>query len=122
MQTIRTLAVGISLLPALVQACDPEPYIGSVCWTTASYCPRNYTKLDMPITIDITQNETLFYLLRDAYGGNGTVSFGFPPMGGMTAISAGQGPALTNHYRGQVLGVLTLNASGTEQPKLCVYL
>lgn len=78
---IRTALViaAATLLPGNAAACSAESYLGSVCTTAATYCPRGYAPADGQ-TMDITQNTALFSLLGTRYGGDGRTTFALPDL------------------------------------------
>ena len=89
-----------------------EGVIGAVTCFAANFAPKNWTTCDGQI-LPIATNQALFSILGTTYGGNGTTTFGLPDLRGRTAISAGQGPNLSNYILGQQAGAegatLTIN-------------
>ena len=84
--------------------CTDEPYIGSVCITAASYCPRGYLEADGQL-LSISSNTTLFAVIGTTYGGDGRTSFGVPDLRGRTPVGQGQGPGLGPVYLGSMRGM-----------------
>lgn len=107
---IVVLAVGIAALGTFATGgearadCEPDPYMGSICITVASYCPQQYEDMAGQV-IPIHENPALYSLVGVAYGGNGHSTFGLPRGQGRTLISAGQGPGLTGFYLGDYAGM-----------------
>jgi len=82
--------------------CVPDPYVGSVCVTAASFCPRQY----MPIagqTMSINQYQLLYVVTQGIYG-NTHSTFQLPYADGRTLIGTGQGPGLYNYIQGEYAG------------------
>lgn len=108
-------ATGFSLLSVsqVAQAtCSDEAYIGSVCFTAATYCPRNYLEAQGQL-LSINNNSALYSLLSTVYGGDGRTTFGIPDLRGRSPVGLGQGPGLTTVTPGETRGVemtqLTIN-------------
>ncbi|WP_167730370.1 tail fiber protein [Terasakiella sp. SH-1] len=105
--------IATSLAPNEASAgCQPDPYIGQICWTAANFCPRNYAGAEGQI-IPITNSPELFSLIGTAYGGDGRTNFRLPDLRGRSLV--GLGSANPGEYpvtRGQMRGtdVLTINA------------
>jgi microcystin-dependent protein len=95
--------------------CGSSPYIGTVCWTMAAYCPRDYSQANGQL---LSTNEfgALFSLLGNAYGGDGRTNFALPDLRGRVAIGTGQGVALTPVYRGQKVGMESNKLSVENMP------
>lgn len=91
--------------------CSAEPFLGSVCMTAASFCPRGYQEAAGQL-LSIAQNTAVFSLLGTTYGGNGQTTFALPDLRGRAPIGQGQGPGLSSVVQGEV--------SGTEQVTLTV--
>jgi microcystin-dependent protein len=95
----------------LTQAnCVPEPYIGSVCMTAATFCPRGFAEANGQL-LAISSNSALFSLLGTNYGGDGRTTFGLPDLRGRTPVGIGTGPGLQNIRQGAMPGreFITLN-------------
>lgn len=91
--------------PEIAKAdCEPDPYIGSICITAASYCPRQYTEMRGQ-TMDANTYPALFSVVGFTYGGNGQSTFGLPYGQGRTLISQGRGPGLEYYPLGAYDGV-----------------
>ena len=103
--TTATLTAASFLISAPVQAtCTDEPYIGSVCITAASYCPRGFVEADGKL-LSISSNTTLFAVIGTNYGGDGRTTFGVPDLRGRTPVGQGQGPGLGPVYLGSMRGM-----------------
>jgi microcystin-dependent protein len=84
--------------------CSEYTYIGSICITAGSYCPRGYSQPEGQI-LKISENQALFSVLGDAFGGDGRTTFALPDLRGRTPVSIGTGMGLTPIAIGQRRGV-----------------
>lgn len=99
------------------QACDAsDPYVGSVCITSASYCPKSFVPADGRV-LQIGTNAALFSLLSNAFGGDGRTTFAVPDLRGRTVMGVGNwtsstGGGTIQAERGTKLGadIVTLTA------------
>jgi microcystin-dependent protein len=89
-----------------------EPFLGQIELFPYNFAPRGWAFCQGQL-LSIQQNSALFSLLGTTYGGNGSTTFGLPDLRGRVAISAGQGPGLSNYVLGQVSGTenVTLNVN-----------
>lgn len=89
-------------------ACEgTEPYIGSICTTAANYCPQDY-ELANGALLQVNQNQALFSLFLNRYGGDGKTTFALPDLRSRITVSTvpGQNPGTT---RGADSVALTVN-------------
>jgi microcystin-dependent protein len=115
---IRQLAAVAALACASTGAmatCSSEPYIGSICYTAANFCPNGYFAANGGVQ-SIPQYSALFSLLGTNFGGNGTSTFGLPDLRGRAPVAAGQGPGLTNVVLGQSRGAEGVNLALSNLP------
>ncbi|UUX51179.1 tail fiber protein [Nisaea acidiphila] len=113
---VAAAAVSALLLPTqkaeAVCADSSLAYLGSVCTTAASFCPRGYTELKGQM-LKIGDNTALFSLLSCNWGGDCRSTFQLPDMRGRSAIGDGTGPGLTpiklGQWRGKEFHTLTEN-------------
>lgn len=117
-QLAACLGIGASLLLPATEAeasCGPEDsvYIGSVCTTAISFCPRGYEPMAGQI-MAITENQALFSLLGCKWGGNCSSTFGIPDMRGRSPVATGTGLGLTPIELGQWRGAETHTLSRAE--------
>ncbi|MBZ9557598.1 tail fiber protein [Halomonas coralii] len=112
--TLQRLTIGLGLVTlagasTTTLACSlDDGYIGSVCWTAASYCPRGFVDASGrqgqgDILLPIAQNQVLFALYGGTYGGDMRTTFGIPNMSGREMISQGQGDGLGDYHLGEVV-------------------
>ncbi|GGY37177.1 microcystin dependent protein [Bacterioplanes sanyensis] len=112
-RTRMSLLTALLSLPVINTAqanCVPEPYIGSVCMTAATFCPRGFAEANGQL-LAISSNSALFSLLGTNYGGDGRTTFGLPDLRGRTPVGIGTGPGLQNIRQGAMPGreFITLN-------------
>ncbi|MFY8118451.1 MAG: phage tail protein [Roseateles sp.] len=110
---LQSLLLGLGLFAgaAPAQACNTEPYIGSVCQVAFTFCPQGYAEAAGQI-MSIAQNSALFSLLGTTYGGDGRTTFALPDLRGRAPIGVGAGPGLSNIDLGE--------RSGQENTQLTV--
>lgn len=70
--------------------CSAEPYIGSICYTAATYCPQDYLDADGR-DMQINTSQILYSLIGVQYGGSGN-TFKLPDL--RARLPIGQGPNL----------------------------
>ncbi|WP_281684439.1 phage tail protein [Thalassobaculum salexigens] len=89
-------------------SCGPgdSVYIGSVCMTAISFCPRGYEPMQGQL-LAISEYNALFSLLGCAWGGDCRSSFALPDMRGRAPIGVGAGPGLTAIELGEWRGTET---------------
>lgn len=97
------------------QACNTEPYLGSVCATAATFCPRGYMAADGQ-TLAISQNQALFALIGNTYGGDGRTSFALPDLRGRSPVGTGQGPGYRPVTLGQQRGQEEVTLTQAQMP------
>ena len=105
------LGVGaLLMLPSATAdaSCGPSDtvYIGSVCTTAISFCPRGYTPMAGQL-LAVSEFNALYSLLGCSWGGNCRTSFALPDMRGRSPIGTGQGPGLTDIKLGEKRGAET---------------
>src|SRR5256885_6556579 len=80
-----------------------EPLIGSIALFAGNFAPKGWMFCAGQI-LSIAQNTALFSILGTTYGGNGQTTFALPDLRDRAAVSAGQGPGLTNRDLGEQFG------------------
>ena len=76
-----------------------DPFIGQILHVGFRYAPVNWL-LCNGATMQISQNNALFALLGNTFGGNGTSTFALPDAQGRAFVGTGQGPGLTPRLPG----------------------
>lgn len=80
-----------------------EVYIGMIFLFAGNFAPRGFQFCQGQL-LPIQTNTALFSLLGTTYGGDGVRTFALPDLRGRAAVSAGQGPGLTNYVLGELTG------------------
>ncbi|MFD2447026.1 phage tail protein [Vogesella fluminis] len=92
---LRLAAVSsLMLLSAQALAtCSTDPYIGSVCYTAANFCPApGYLPADGR-TLNVSGYQALYSLLGNMYGGTAPATFALPDLRVRTVVGTGKQPA-----------------------------
>lgn len=119
--SILSLALTASLLGSAAwstgsHACSADsPYMGSICITAATYCPRGYAEANGTV-LQASQYAALFSLLSNTYGGDGRTTFALPDLRGRVPVHIGQGTGLSNIRLGDKRGVEALNLNIAQLP------
>lgn len=90
-----------------------EPLLGSVGLFAGNFAPVGYM-LCAGQLIQITQNEALFSILGDTYGGDARTTFELPDLRGRSPIGAGEGPGLTRRPLGERGGSETVSLTADQ--------
>ncbi|PLY38668.1 phage tail protein [Pectobacterium aquaticum] len=103
-KSILAGALGFAMFPASADACTYEPYLGSVCYMASNYCPESYLPADGR-TMSVSQNQALYAVIGNLYGGSAPNTFALPDLRGRAAIGAGRLNGNTPLYNaGQQVG------------------
>ncbi len=86
------------------QACESDPFLGSICYTAANYCPSPTYALANGSTLAISGNNALYAVLGIVYGGDGRSTFMLPNLQGRSVIGSGQGTGLSLTSLGEMVG------------------
>lgn len=93
---VLRLAAVSSLMLLSAQAwatCSTDPYIGSVCYTAANFCPApDYLPADGR-TLNVSGYQALYSLLGNIYGGTAPATFALPDLRVRTVVGTGKQPA-----------------------------
>lgn len=87
------------------QACPPADsnYLGSVCSTAGTYCPRGYVEANGGV-LPISNYQALYAVIGTTYGGDGRTTMGVPDLRGRAPVHYGQGPGLNPVPQGYAYG------------------
>ncbi len=80
-----------------------EPFIAEIRIFAGSYAPRSWAFCNGQL-MDINQNQVLFALISNIYGGDGRRNFALPNLQGRVPMHPGRGPGLTPRILGQAFG------------------
>lgn len=75
----------------------PNPFIGEVQLTAASFCPRDFAQTDGQLE-SINSNTALFSIIGTLYDGNGQTTMGIPDLRGRTAVNHPWGVGLNQQF------------------------
>ena len=81
-----------------------EPFIGEIRMIGFQFAPRNWAFCDGQI-LPIRQNEALFALIGNIYGGDGMNNFALPDLRGRVPMHSGKGTGLLLRELGEELGM-----------------
>ncbi|MBP7460913.1 MAG: phage tail protein [Candidatus Delongbacteria bacterium] len=89
-----------------------DPFIGEIRLWGCNFAPYGWAFCDGSL-LSVNQNQALFNLIGNSYGGDGNQTFAVPNLKDRIPIGFGQGPGLTNHpiasSGGQTAHTLTAN-------------
>ena len=92
-----------------------DPFLAEIRVMPYNFAPRGWATCDGQL-LPISQNTALFSLLGTTYGGNGINNFALPDLRNRMAMSAGQGPGLSNRDLGQAVGQAAVTLTSNEMP------
>ena len=81
-----------------------SPFVSEITMFGFNFAPTGWALCQGQL-LPISQNTALFSLLGTMYGGDGKSTFALPNLQDRTAVSFGQGPALSNYSQGEEDGV-----------------
>lgn len=84
-----------------------DPYIGQIMTIAFDFAPFGFAFCDGAI-LYIHQNDALYSVIGNRFGGNGVYSFCLPNLQGRIPIGLGQGPGLTERQWGVPGGAETM--------------
>ncbi|MDD1793451.1 tail fiber protein [Enterovibrio sp. ZSDZ42] len=85
-------------------ACSPDPFIGAVCFTANSYCPKPDYVEAKGQEMEISSHPALYSLIGTLYGGDGVNTFLLPDLRGRTPVNVGTSPGNTPRTWGEKFG------------------
>ena len=92
-----------------------DPFMGEIEILPYDFAPKGWADCDGSI-LAVAQNQALFSLLGNRYGGNGQTSFALPDLRGRFPIGQGQRPTFSNYQMGQAGGSETKTLEQTNLP------
>lgn len=81
-----------------------DPFIGQIMQVGFHYAPVNWLLCNGTV-LEINQNQALFALMGNAFGGDGVKQFALPDARGRVLMGSGSGPGLSPRKDGQTGGV-----------------
>jgi microcystin-dependent protein len=109
----RTVVVGLIAVMAWASpgVCASDPFLGEIMIVPYDFAPLDWAFCDGQL-LSVFQNQALFALLGDTYGGDGRNTFALPDLRGRVPIHEGMGPGLSNRSLGE--------RGGTERETLTI--
>lgn len=92
-----------------------DPFIGEVRAFGFDFAPTNWA-FCAGQTVPLQQNSTLFSIIGNRFGGNGSTNFMLPNLQSRVAMGAGSGPGLTARNIGDAVGTATETLAITQIP------
>lgn len=92
-----------------------DPFIGEVQIYGFDYAPRDWALCNGAL-LSISQNQTLYAIIGDMYGGDGRSSMAVPDLRGRIPMQPRQGPGLTPRFLTERLGLPKIPLSGYDIP------
>ncbi len=89
--------------------------IGTISWFAGNFAPRGWAKAEGQL-IDIADNNALFAILGDTFGGDGRTTFALPDLRGRAAVHFGSGPGLSPISLGEQGGTETTTLNINNLP------
>jgi microcystin-dependent protein len=92
-----------------------EPFLGEIRMFGFNFAPRGWALCNGQL-LPINQNQALFSLLGNMYGGDGTTTFALPNLQSRVPIHQGQGAELSAYVVGQAGGAETVTLAAAQMP------
>lgn len=92
------------------------PFVGEVRMFAGGFAPEGWAVCDGQ-TLPIMQNQALFSLLGNTYGGDGTSVFALPDLRGASPVHTGQRPGGQGYALGQRGGAATVTLTQEQLPQ-----
>ena len=111
--------LSIALLAALAE--PPAASAQSVCimgevkWFAGNFEPKNWRIANGQL-LSVAQNQALFAILGNQFGGTFPQNFALPDLRGRIVIGTGQGPSLTNRSLGERGGAEAITLAPNQMP------
>lgn len=116
MKCIYLSALAALTLASSVFACGDDDYIGSICTTSANFCPANTLEANGQL-LTVNQNQALYSLLGNVYGGTPNVNFNLPDLRGRAPVGIGTGKSLNTVLPGQKRGAESVALTTAQMPQ-----
>ncbi|MEQ9162951.1 MAG: tail fiber protein [Ilumatobacter fluminis] len=92
-----------------------EPFVAEIRMFGGNFAPRGWALCDGQL-LAVSQNDALFSLIGNIYGGDGETTFGLPDLRGRLAVHAGSGPGLSPRQLGAKGGSENVTITSNEMP------
>lgn len=90
-------------------------YLGEIRMFAGNYAPESWAICDGSL-LPVQENEALFSLISNVWGGDGKVTFGVPDLRGRLPVDQGAGSNLTNRILGGYGGTETATVTEAAYP------
>ncbi len=104
-----------AVMPMNASAADGECMMGEITLFAGSYAPRGYAFAQGQI-VRISENQALFSILGNTYGGDGRTIFALPDLRGRVPVGVGAAPGLTPHPLGEMGGYEATRLTVEQMP------
>ncbi|NHZ42243.1 phage tail protein [Massilia aquatica] len=84
-----------------------QPYVGEIRMFAGTFAPLGWEFCNGQL-LQISENETLFQLIGNTYGGDGQSTFAMPDMRGRVPLHMGKGVSGTTYQLAEAAGVETV--------------
>lgn len=109
-------ALAALTLASSVFACGDDDYIGSICTTSATFCPADTLEANGQL-LPIAENQTLYSVIGTYYGGDGRNTFALPDLRGRAPVGIGTGKSLYTVLPGQKRGAESVALTTAQMPQ-----
>lgn len=92
-----------------------DVFIGTVLPMAINFVPRGWMSCEGQI-LNVAQNQALFSLITNKYGGNGTTTFALPDLRGRSIVGTGPMPGGSNYVLGQFSGATSVTLTTNNLP------
>ena len=93
-----------------------DPFVGEIRMFAGNYAPVGWSFCFGQL-LNIADNQALYALIGNRFGGDGITNFGLPDLRGRVPIHYGAGPGLTHREIGQTLGMETETLDISQMPQ-----
>jgi microcystin-dependent protein len=92
-----------------------EPYVGEIRIFAGNFAPLGWLLCQGQL-VQISEYDTLFYLVGTTYGGDGQTTFALPNLSSRAVVGIGQGGGLSNYVQGQMAGTENVTLTSQQLP------
>ena len=118
LRRIGTLCLALAGGLALAQPASAQSsacILGEVRWFAGNFEPQSWRFANGQL-LPLAQNQALFSILGNTYGGSFPVNFALPDLRGRMVVGTGQGPELSNRTLGQQGGAEQIALTEAQLP------
>lgn len=112
---ITAVTFCVMSLASQVGACGADPFVGEICTFAFNFCPSDYLPADGR-ELPISENQALFSLIGNTFGGDGQTTFALPDLRGRVSVGSGIGNGLSEIIVGQTGGTEQVTLSANNMP------